>query len=137
MFGHNPRMQRRNSPIAAKTINSPVGQSAKNARMSVGPGLRLTHLAGIPLLSAQVETSFVVRITTVGSGGDLGKYGWQAIQADPDTEGNWIDRDASSSGTVTDDPLYEFNGSVLAVGTRLPAFRTTAGDVRAQYDKCS
>lgn len=136
MFGFNPKMQRGKSPIAARTINVPSRQAQKSARLTVGPGLGMTHIDGIPVIRKDRESHYIVRITSVGTGG---VYGWQAIEPDPATPGGWIDRDSRISGTDTDDPLREFNGNdALTVGTRVEAFRASrTGELRFQYDKCT
>jgi hypothetical protein len=136
MFGFNARKQKKGATLRARTINRVAKQAMRDARLQVGAGLIQTTLSGTPLVQAVGIDAFDVRITAVGSGGI---YGWQAIQPDPASAGQWLDLDSKISGTTTKDPLYEFNNNAgLTINTRLWAIRVPAtGELRGQYDTCT
>jgi hypothetical protein len=139
MFGFNARRQVAGAVISARTINRPAAQAEKSARLRVGTGLAQFNLSGQPKISRIQEPEYVMRITAVGTGAQAGSYGWQAQYGDPDHPGVWLDLDAKLSGTLADDPMWEYNLNAnltvdMIVG---PAMRVgREREMRFLYGRC-
>ena len=99
-----------------------------------------TTMGGQPKIRRVVEPVYVMKITEVGTGSQAGAYAWQAEYADPANPGQWLDLDAKLSGTLADDPMYEFNlNPNLTVGMIVgPAMRVGRNqEMRFLYSICS
>lgn len=71
MFGRHFKYQHKNRPIDAATINRPVSETARHARLRVGSGMAQVEIAGIPRLrgTGSVATNFWASLTAHVSGG--------------------------------------------------------------------
>jgi hypothetical protein len=104
------------------------------AEVDAGGDIGIAYTRAGVVLVPSFPDRLWVRITAVGSGAQVGFYGWQQILGD--AGGAWVDGPAS--GTLADDPLMEANlSNTLSVGDRVEAERESgSNEMRAQAERC-
>jgi hypothetical protein len=131
MFGRNFDKQRAGRPVRARTLNRPIAEVERLARLRVGTGLAQTLLNGIPLLRAFVSDTLLARIAGQAAGSAL--YAWQEVSLDG--TGTFVD--GARSGSTSVDPALEQNGNTqVPSGTRVQLVRV-GGQLVFQLSPCS
>ena len=118
MFGFQAPRQRPGKATSVAAVNRPLDAVARLARSRVGSGMASNEAAGILLPFSTGRRLWVVRLTSVGTGGQAGQYGWQAIAGDRANPGTFLDV-LDWSGTLSLDPAFEDNlNHNLTVGSQ-------------------